>query len=92
MFTNIFIYFFNIKLIYFRDQPINDGDNTEITTTKKVSVVEKCLEPEKVFMDSFITEGSDGRKVNVTRKISSRKVKRIIYLEQVTNFYQSIKA
>ncbi|XP_060871148.1 ATP-dependent translocase ABCB1-like [Metopolophium dirhodum] len=63
------------------DQAIIDSNNTEITT-KKVSVLEKCIEPEKVFTDSFITEDSDGRKVNVTRKISSRKVKRIIYLEQ----------
>jgi len=49
------------------------------------------MEPEKVFTDSFITEDSDGRKVNVTRKISSRKVKRIIYLEQVCYFFQNVK-
>lgn len=64
------------------DQAIIDSNNTEIETTKKISVLEKCIEPEKVFTDSFITEDSDGRKVNITRKISSRKVKRIIYLEQ----------
>ncbi|XP_016663132.1 multidrug resistance protein 1A isoform X2 [Acyrthosiphon pisum] len=63
------------------DQAIIDSNNTEITT-KKDSVLEKCIEPEQVFTDSFITEDKDGRKVNVTRKISSRKVKRIIYLEQ----------
>ncbi|XP_060833703.1 ATP-dependent translocase ABCB1-like isoform X3 [Rhopalosiphum padi] len=64
------------------NQAIIDNDNTEIITTKKVSVLEKFIEPEKIFTDSFITEDSDGRKVNVTRKVSSRKVKRIIYLEQ----------
>lgn len=56
--------------------------DSEITATKKVSVLERFIEPENVFTDSFITEDNDGRKVNVTRKISSRKVKRIIYLEQ----------
>lgn len=59
--------------------------------TPSTKFVEKCIEPEKVFFDSFITEDSDGRKVNVSRKICSRTVKRIIYLEQVPNFYQTVK-
>lgn len=41
------------------------------------------MEPEKVFSDSFITEDIDGRKVNITRKVSSRKVKRITYSDLV---------
>ncbi|KAL5234824.1 hypothetical protein ACI65C_002234 [Semiaphis heraclei] len=64
------------------DQVVINSNDTEIKTSKKVSVLEKCIEPEKVFTDSFITEDGDGRKVNVTRQISSHKVKRIIYLEQ----------
>ncbi|XP_022176201.1 multidrug resistance protein 1B-like isoform X3 [Myzus persicae] len=66
----------------FENQVIIESDNTELKTTKNVTVIEKCIEPETVFMDSFITEDSDGRKINVTKKISSRKVKRIIYLDQ----------
>lgn len=52
-------------------------------TTKKVSVVERLIEPEKLFTDSFVTENIDGHKVNVTRQVSTRKVKRIIYSDQV---------
>jgi len=85
------ITFLNFKLAYFRDQAITNSNDTEIKTTKKVSILEKCIEPEKVLTDSFITEDGDGRKVNVTRQISSRKVKRIIYLEQVCYFYQNVK-
>lgn len=81
------IIYLNLKLIYFRNQVIIESDNTELKTTKNVTVIEKCIEPETVFMDSFITEDSDGRKINVTKKISSRKVKRIIYLDQVCYFY-----
>ncbi|XP_025201296.1 multidrug resistance protein 1A-like isoform X2 [Melanaphis sacchari] len=64
------------------NQAIIDSDNTEIITTRKTSVLEKFIEPENVVTDNFFTENSDGFIVNVTRKISSRKVKRIIYLEQ----------
>lgn len=59
-----------------------DEDETKIST-KKVSVIERFIEPETLFTDSFITENTDGRKVNVTRQVSSRKVKRIIYSDQV---------
>lgn len=41
------------------------------------------IEPEKVTTDNFITEGNDGRKINVSRKVSSHKVKRMIYSDQV---------
>lgn len=34
-------------------------------------------------MDSFITEDIDGRKVSVTRQVSSRKIQRIIYSDLV---------
>lgn len=61
---------------------IGEGETT-LETTKKKSIVESFVEPEKVFTDSFITEDVDGRKVNVTRRISSRKVKRIVYSDQV---------
>lgn len=74
-------------IIYFRNQAIIDSNNAELKTTKNLSVIEKCIEPETLLTDSFITEDSDGRKVNVTRQISSRKVKRIIYLEDVCYYY-----
>lgn len=59
-----------------------EEDETK-TTTKKASVVERLIEPEKVFTDSFVTENIDGHKVNITRKVSTRKVQRIIYSDQV---------
>jgi len=71
------------KQLYFSVQTTIDEDKTALETTKKISIVESVIEPEKVFTDSFITEDIDGRKVNVTRKISSRKVTRIIYSDQV---------
>lgn len=74
------------QLFYLSVQTAIDEDSTETTElkkTKKKSIIESLIEPEKVITDSFITEDTDGRKVNVTRKISTRKVKRIIYSDQV---------
>lgn len=34
-------------------------------------------------MDSFITEEIDGRKLSITRQVSSRKIQRIIYSDLV---------
>jgi hypothetical protein len=70
-----------VKLFFVRVQTETDKE-TE-TKPKNISVIEKCIEPEKLFSDSFITEDTDGRKVNVTRKISSRKMKRITYSDLV---------
>ncbi|XP_025418287.1 multidrug resistance protein 1-like [Sipha flava] len=73
---------------HYEDDNVETDENTEVQTEtdketetkpKNISVIEKCIEPEKLFSDSFITEDTDGRKVNVTRKISSRKMKRITY-------------
>lgn len=56
---------------------------TQILNEENRKVVERSMEPEKIFTDSFVTENIDGRKVNITRKVSSRKVEKIIYLDQV---------
>lgn len=71
-----------VKLFCIRVQTKSEKEGTEIPP-KNVTVIEKCIEPEKVFSDSFITEDIDGRKVNITRKVSSRKVKRITYSDLV---------
>ncbi|XP_050434282.1 ATP-dependent translocase ABCB1-like [Adelges cooleyi] len=59
-----------------------DGSKVTITKTVKKSsfiVNENEEEPEKVYSDSYVVEGSDGRKMSVTRKVSTRQVKRMIY-------------
>lgn len=70
-------------MFYFRTQPVTEVNGDAPKTAKKVSVSEKIIEPEKTFMDSFITEDIDGRKLSITRQVSSRIVERIIYSDLV---------
>lgn len=77
-----------IKIIYlFRIQCIIDKNYTESTTNNE-SVIEKYIEPEKLFTDSFNTECSDSDNLNFNRNVISHKVKQNKYTDQVSNFFK----
>ncbi|XP_050546775.1 ATP-dependent translocase ABCB1-like isoform X3 [Daktulosphaira vitifoliae] len=52
---------------------------------KSLSIYENIEEPEKVYsVDNFTIEESDGCKIKVTKKVTTSKIKRIIYSDQGT--------
>lgn len=58
---------------------------------ESISIFESIEEPEKLdSFDKFTVEDFDGRTISVTQKVTTSKIKRIIYSDQVIFIHHRI--